>query len=164
MLNREELLFTGTYSVHSSALTRGSCVLLVEDDRSLRRYLEILLVRGGYTVVTANDGLEAMRVLLNNSDVDIVLTDAIMPNLSGTELCRFLKNTPQLSDLPIVLLTALEPKQTAQETNGVDAILVKPVANELLFNCLDDLLSQPRFRQRNRQSGVESQESILVLD
>jgi hypothetical protein len=54
MLNREEILFTGGYSALSpAAKARESCVLLVEDDRSLRRYLEILLDRGGYKVVTA---------------------------------------------------------------------------------------------------------------
>lgn len=165
MLNREEILFTGGYSAQSAAAqARASRVLLVEDDRSLRRYLEILLVRGGYKVLTAADGLEAMKVLLSNSDIDIVITDAIMPNLSGNELCRFLKNTPQLSHLPVVLLSALDPKQTACETNVIDAFLVKPVANELLLSCLDDLLSQPRFRKIRRESGVRSLESVLVTD
>lgn len=165
MLNREEILFTGGYSAQSAAAqARASRVLLVEDDRSLRRYLEILLVRGGYKVLTAADGLEAMKVLLSNSEIDIVITDAIMPNLSGNELCRFLKNTPQLSHLPVVLLSALDPKQTACETNVIDAFLVKPVANELLLSCLDDLLSQPRFRKIRRESGVRSLESVLVTD
>lgn len=165
MLNREEILFTGGYSAQSpAAQARASRVLLVEDDRSLRRYLEILLVRGGYKVMTAADGLEAMKVLLSNSEIDIVITDAIMPNLSGNELCRFLKNTPQLSHLPVVLLSALDQKQTACETNVIDAFLVKPVANELLLSCLDDLLSQPRFRKISRESGVKSLESMLVTD
>jgi CheY-like chemotaxis protein len=163
MINREEILFTGRYGAQGPV--RTTCVLLAEDDRSLRRYLEILLTRGGYRVLTASDGLEAMKVLLNDSAIDIVVTDAIMPNLSGHELCRFLKTTPQLSHLPIVLLSALEPEQSAHETRDIDAFLVKPVANEHLISCLENLLSQPRFRKRiSRESGVGSLESVLVTD
>lgn len=169
MINREEILFTGRYSALSlEGPRRTSCVLLVEDDRSLRRYVEILLTRAGHQVLTAADGLEAMKVLLGNNEIDIVITDAIMPNLNGHELCRFLKNTPQLSHLPIVLLSALGPEQSACETNSIDAFLVKPVANELLIGCLDNLLSQPRYRKVTRkvsqESGVGCRESVLVTD
>ncbi|MGH9904465.1 MAG: response regulator [Pyrinomonadaceae bacterium] len=69
---------------------RRQKVLLVEDDKSLRRFLEVTLERGGYEVVTAGDGLEGMKVALT-VDVDIVVTDAMMPNLSGHEFCRFQK-------------------------------------------------------------------------
>jgi DNA-binding response OmpR family regulator len=71
------------------------CVLLVEDDRSLRRYLEVVLRQKGYEVFVAADGLEAMRISLRSA-VDIVVSDAIMPHLNGYELCRFLRNTPHL--------------------------------------------------------------------
>src|SRR4030095_2996953 len=71
------------------------CVLLVEDDRAARRYLEIALHRSGYEVITANDGLEAMKLALS-SRIDVVITDAVMPNLSGQELARFMRNNPQL--------------------------------------------------------------------
>src|SRR5215471_16795809 len=83
------------------------CVLLVEDDRSVRRYLEVTLQRAGYKVITAEDGLAGMKCALTDG-VDVVLTDAIMPQMSGRELARFLKNTPKLAKLPIVLLTGQE--------------------------------------------------------
>jgi PleD family two-component response regulator len=53
------------------------CVLLVEDDPALRRYLEVVLQRAGYVVMTAGDGLEAMKVLLT-LQVDVIVTDALM--------------------------------------------------------------------------------------
>src|SRR5437588_2712929 len=83
------------------------CVLLVEDDRSVRRYLEVTLQRAGYKVVTAGDGLEAMKIALANP-VDVVVTDAVMPQMTGQELARFLRKTPKLSKVPIVLLTGQE--------------------------------------------------------
>jgi CheY-like chemotaxis protein len=118
------------------------CVLLVEDDRSVRRYLEVTLQRSGYTVITAADGLEAMKVALS-SPIDVVVTDAIMPNLSGQELARFLRSNPKLSHLPIVLLTGQENKEaTASAENLIDAFLYKPVRVEELKSCLAGLLRQ----------------------
>ncbi len=119
-----------------------SCVLLVEDDRSVRRYLEVTLQRSGYTVITAADGLEAMKVALS-SPIDVVVTDAVMPNLGGQELARFLRGNPKLSHLPIVLLTGQENKDAAAAAeNIIDAFLYKPVRAEQLKNCLAMLLHQ----------------------
>lgn len=117
-------------------------VLLVEDDRSVRRYLEVTLQRSGYTVITAEDGLEAMKVALS-SPIDVVVTDAVMPNLSGQELARFLRSNPKLSHLPIVLLTGQENKEAAASGEKlIDVFLYKPVKAEELKSCLAGLLGQ----------------------
>ena len=120
---------------------RQPCVLLAEDDRSLRRYLEVVLRRAGYDVLVAADGLEAMRVTLTTK-VDIVVTDAIMPNLNGYELCRFLRNTPLLAQLPIILLSALEQTEGRLEDRRADAYLSKPISPEDLIACLESLLPE----------------------
>jgi len=118
------------------------CVLLVEDDRSVRRYLEVTLQRFGYTVITAADGLEAMKLALS-SKIDVVVTDAVMPNLSGQELARFLRSNQKLSHLPIVLLTGQEDKDAAAAAEKlIDVFLYKPVKVEELKNCLAGLLRQ----------------------
>ena len=122
-----------------AAITGRLRVLLVEDDRSLRRYLEVVLRRQGYEVIVAVDGLEAMRATLT-SPVDVVVTDAIMPNLNGYELLRFLRNTPQLSHLPIVLLSALEIKEGDSGDHRADVYLSKPVSPESLIECLEELM------------------------
>jgi len=113
-------------------------VLLAEDDRALRRYLEIVLQRAGYKVVAAADGLEAMKFLLNTA-VDIVITDAMMPNLSGYELCRFIRSSKHLSQLPIVLLSALDQKDAVPEAEQIDAFLSKPVSPETLLDRIAEL-------------------------
>jgi CheY-like chemotaxis protein len=116
------------------------CVLLVEDDRSVRRYLEVTLQRAGYKVITAADGLEAMKLALS-TPIDVVITDAIMPNLSGQELARFLRQDPKLGNIPIVLLTGQQNKQAAiAGDESIDAFLVKPVKTDELANCLKILL------------------------
>jgi CheY-like chemotaxis protein len=117
-------------------------VLLVEDDRSVRRYLEVTLQRSGYYVLTAEDGLEAMKLALS-SYFDVVVTDAVMPNLSGQELARFLRSNQKLSHLPIVLLTGQENQKAAGAAEDlIDAFLYKPVKAEELKNCLASLLQK----------------------
>ena len=116
------------------------CVLLVEDDRSARRYLEVTLQRSGYTVITAEDGLKAMTLALS-SRFDAVVTDAIMPHLSGQQLAKFLRNNPKLAHIPVVLLTGQENKPAAEGDNLIDAFLYKPVKVDELKACLTTLLS-----------------------
>src|ERR1051326_125483 len=118
------------------------CVLLVEDDRSVRRYLEVTLVRAGYKVITAQDGLEGMKCALSTK-IDIILTDAVMPEMSGRELARFLRNNPKLAKLPIVLLTGQENDHASKaDKKLVDAILYKPIKAEELKKCLAKVASQ----------------------
>ncbi len=123
----------GLHSAHQHG--ERQCVLLVEDDPALRRYLEVVLDRNGYAVVSAGDGLEAMKFLLNVR-VDVIVTDALMPNLDGYELCRFVRNSEHFAHLPIILLSALDPRNTTDESEQVDAFLAKPVSPEdLLAAC-----------------------------
>ena len=114
-------------------------ILLVEDDNALRRYVEVTLQRAGYEVLSAVDGLAAMKLALSSA-VDIVITDAMMPNLSGHELCRFLRNSPQLSHIPIILLSGMERKERGLEEEYADAVFSKPVSAEELTECVAELL------------------------
>jgi DNA-binding response OmpR family regulator len=119
---------------------RKGCVLLVEDDRSVRRYLQVTLQRAGYEVITATDGLEAMKLALS-SPIDAVVTDAIMPHLSGQQLARFVRSNAKLASVPIVLLTGQENKAAAASPDDlIDAFLYKPVKAEELTSCLARLL------------------------
>lgn len=116
------------------------CVLLVEDDRSVRRYLEVTLQRAGYKVINAGDGLEAMKLALS-SPIDAVVTDAIMPHLSGQQLARFVRSNAKLAQVPIILLTGQENKAAAAAPDDlIDAFLYKPVKAEELTSCLARLL------------------------
>ena len=76
--------------------------------------------------------MEAMKFLLTVR-VDVIVTDALMPNLDGYELCRFVRNSEHLAHLPIILLSALDPRNTTDEVN---AFLAKPVSPEDLLAAL----------------------------
>ncbi|HEY0404390.1 MAG TPA: response regulator [Pyrinomonadaceae bacterium] len=120
-------------------LAAGRAVLLVEDDRSIRRYLEVILQKAGYTVITASDGVEAMKIVMTTS-LDAVVTDAIMPQLGGHELCRFLRRQPKLSQLPVIILSGIENQAATIEADGANVYLTKPVSPNVLINCLERLI------------------------
>jgi twitching motility two-component system response regulator PilH len=115
-------------------------ILLVEDDGAIRRYLEVILHRAGFKVISASDGLQGMKAALI-SGVDAVVTDAVMPHLNGYELCRFLRRHPKLSHLPVVLLSGLEHQEPVEcGTDNADVYLSKPVRPEELTENLTRLL------------------------
>jgi CheY-like chemotaxis protein len=115
-------------------------VLLVEDDRAVQRYLQVILQRAGYEVICAADGLEAMKIALSQS-IDAVVTDAIMPHFSGQEFCRFIRSYPTLSTLPVILLSAFRNETSAPEGDA-DVCLTKPVDPEELISCLARLIRE----------------------
>lgn len=141
MLHENTSLPESNGTSHSPESDTRTCVLLAEDDRALRRYLEVVLDRAGYKVIPAADGLEAMKIALS-MPIDIVVTDAMMPNLSGHEFCRFLRNSQTLSHLPVILLSALERKEPNQNPEQVDAFLSKPISGESLIECIEQLLAR----------------------
>jgi CheY-like chemotaxis protein len=126
-------------AAHAPA-TRAT-ILLVEDDRAIRRYLQVILERAGYEVVVTSDGLEAMKAALS-SRFQAVVTDAIMPNLGGHELCRFLRRHPALKHLPVVLLSGSDSTPAASGDERPDVFLTKPVRPEELTTCVARLLER----------------------
>jgi CheY-like chemotaxis protein len=98
-----------------------------------------MLQRAGYTVIAAADGLEALKAALSTT-VDAVVTDALMPHLTGYELCRFFRRHPKLKRLPVVLLSGVE--RHSETSSRADAYLSKPLRSEELTDCLDRLLVQ----------------------
>jgi DNA-binding response OmpR family regulator len=100
-------------------------ILLAEDDGAMRRFLEISLQRAGYEVVSAEDGLAAMQISLTEN-FDAVVSDAVMPNLTGHDLCRILRQNPNFKGVPLIILSGLEQEITANvEHDCADVYLVK---------------------------------------
>lgn len=97
-------------------------VLLAEDDASMRRFLEIILKNAGFEVIAEEDGLAAMQTAFTTG-VDAVIADAIMPNLTGYDLCRMLRNDPDKKEIPLIILSGLDSANDAD--NLADAYLVK---------------------------------------
>jgi CheY-like chemotaxis protein len=102
-----------------------------------------MLRRAGYDVTAAADGLEAMKAALSG-EFDAVVTDALMPHLSGQELCRFLRSHPKLKRLPVVLLSGSDNNAASHQDTPAraDAYLSKPVRPEELTDCIARLVRE----------------------
>lgn len=110
-------------------------ILLAEDDISMRRFVEITLQRADYEVSTAEDGLSAMKLALDN-EFDAIIADAIMPNLTGFDLCRVLRQNPHYQDKIFIILSGFDSQS---ENDLADAYLLK--SNNLKEDLLEKLSS-----------------------
>jgi CheY-like chemotaxis protein len=106
--------------------TDGRRVLLVEDDRFLRRACEKSLRQQGYTVLTAADGEEALRAI-QAGQPDLILLDILMPKVTGIEVLRALKSDEKTRAIPVVILTNSSKETDVREieTLGAAGYLVK---------------------------------------
>jgi CheY-like chemotaxis protein len=101
-------------------------ILLVEDDRFLRKAAEATLRRHGFTVRTAADGEEALQ-RVRDEIPDLVLLDLIMPKLQGFEVLRILKQDPTTKQIPVVVLSNLGQESDVQQAlqGGAVAYFIK---------------------------------------
>ena len=102
-------------------------ILVVDDERSIVRLVQINLERHGYRVITAGDGREALEKLAVALP-DMVITDVMMPYMDGFELLKTLKKNPATRAIPIIMLTAKAMEADIFEgwKSGVDCYLTKP--------------------------------------
>ena len=103
-------------------------VLFVEDQRSLHALVEFWLTEAGYRVTFATDGLEALA-MIRQEPPDLVITDAMMPNMTGDELVETMKDDPDLTHIPIVMATAAASPLRVQRMleRGCVEVLAKPL-------------------------------------
>jgi len=120
-------------------------VLIVEDEESILLSLEFLLGKEGYTVSTARDGAEALR-LLEEQTPDLVLLDVMLPLIDGFELCRRIRAMPALTATRIMLVTARgrETEIARGLALGADTYLTKPFSTRELMDKVRALLTAPR--------------------
>ncbi|MDM7998004.1 MAG: response regulator [Acidobacteriota bacterium] len=96
-------------------------ILLVEDDKFLRRACEIGLKKRGFQVLTANDGEEGLQLARAESP-DIILLDMLMPKLNGMETLGALKQDPGTSGIPVVILSNTSMDSDLQRAKSLGAI------------------------------------------
>jgi len=103
-------------------------VLIAEDDAVSRRLLELFLVRWGYQVVVARDGIEALQILSGENSPPVAILDWMMPGMDGIELCRRVRENPKMLSIHIILLTAKNGKADIVEglEAGADDYISKP--------------------------------------
>lgn len=119
-----------------ASLRRVQKILLAEDDASVRRFLEVVLSRAGYTVAAAENGATALQKAFE-AEFDLIILDAVMPNMSGYEVGRVLRAHPNFKNIPLVILSGLESKNDF----NADAHLLKNAnIQEELLDVIERLL------------------------
>ncbi len=132
-------------------------VLAVEDSPTQRELLKYILEAHGYRVRTAAHGAEALACL-RASRPATVISDVLMPELDGYELCRRIKTDPELRDIPVILLTALQdPRDVIKGLEcGADNFIVKPLDEHYLLSQLEYILANRNLRDREHPArGIE---------
>jgi diguanylate cyclase (GGDEF)-like protein len=136
---------------------RRTRILVVDDEDSTRTLVRDHLVDAGFEVLTAGSGSEAVQVL-TSSEVSIVITDWLMPELDGLELCRRIKGNEALGTIFLIVLTVQTEPQHIEEAfeAGADDFIPKPFVREELLarirNGLRFLGVQNELAQRTREA------------
>lgn len=119
-----------------------SKVMVVEDDASLREIYSIRITAEGYDVVSAGDGEEALAVAVREKP-DLILSDIMMPKISGFDMLDILRSTPETAGIKVIMMTALSGDDQRQrgERLGADRYLVKSqVGIEDVVNAIHEVL------------------------
>lgn len=122
--------------------------LIVDDDAASLRLYSLLLRQAGMNVSTAGNGLEALRIALDQKP-DLLITDIRLPLLSGIELIREIRRQPALRHMAIIVITAMatpENRVLALEA-GSDAYLLKPTSVLTFLETVRKVLAQERMAQ-----------------
>lgn len=139
-------------------------ILIAEDNDDFRGVLQNSL-SDNFNVLVAVDGKAALKLALDN-DIDLIISDVMMPNMSGKELCLKVKSDINLSHIPVILLTAKtgDKNRLAGYEAGADAYLEKPVVLKLLVIRIANLLkSREKFKKKVSSEEVSLEpENISV--
>lgn len=155
LLNKEEQMDN-----NDEQSNKEYTILLVEDNQELLLLMNSLLSTH-YNVLTATNGEKAQKII-QKSSLDVVVTDVMMPVMDGIELTKWIKESENYSQLPVVMLTAKtqEDDRTEAYRVGADAYITKPFNLEILQLRIDNIIAN---RQRIRQK-FQSQTDFEVED
>ena len=132
-------------------------ILLVEDDNGLREIYNIRLTAEGYDVVAAGDGEQALAVAVQEKP-DLVISDVMMPKISGFDMLDILRQTPETKDIKVIMMTALSSEDQRERGNslGADRYLVKSqVGIEDVVNAVHEVLNDTAPNPATEQAQTQ---------
>jgi signal transduction histidine kinase/response regulator RpfG family c-di-GMP phosphodiesterase len=161
-LGLEEDSFITDSEHEESPLTHTGKILIVDDNRDLRGYLRRVLNQAGYSVISAHNGAHGYTQAQEHRP-DLIVTDLMMPQVSGLDLIAMIRQDPELSGIPMILLTAKANEETRIEGTeiGADAYLVKPFNDRELLAEVRNLLALKTNERRVAQLNLYLTESVL---
>lgn len=142
--------------IENKSKRKGFRVLIVEDEEEIRQFVSSELSRD-YKVLESVNGKEGLEMALREKP-DLIISDVMMPEMDGITLCRKLKQNINISDIPVILLTARSSVEDQVEglQTGADAYVAKPFNMDVLRMTVHNLI-ESRGRLKTKFSGRESQ-------
>jgi twitching motility two-component system response regulator PilG len=124
-------MVTDKMTEHPASTTR---VLVIDDSNTIRRSAEIFLRQGGYEVVLAEDGFDALAKV-NDHEPTLIFCDILMPRLDGYQTCAIIKRNPRFANVPVVMLSSKDGvfDKARGRMVGSDDYLTKPFTKEQLL-------------------------------
>ena len=120
-------------------------VMVVDDSPTIRAMIIDLLKSNGLNTLEAGDGTIAQQVLSSNPVPDLIITDIVMPNMNGYEFCRWVKNNPATSHVPVIMCTTKGEDFDKHwgKRQGSDAYITKPFNPQDMMSVVTSLLKAP---------------------
>ncbi len=117
-------------------------VLIVEDDPGSQFLLAKVVEGMGFVAIKSSNGKRALDILMDNPEIDLLITDIMMPEMGGRELIQILRDNTVFSHLPIMLISAVVSHQEIEDLLGMGASLFipKPINMEFLRQGINELL------------------------
>lgn len=159
----EEDVDTEQEQVYQSSAKEKAKLLIIEDNVEMRTYLRRNL-EDCYEIFEASDGVEGMESIQKNIP-DIIVSDLMMPNMNGLELCEKVKSNMVTSHIPLIILTAKVNEETAYEgfSFGADDYITKPFSMKLLKIRIEKLIEKnEKLREHFRLSMLANPQHIPV--
>ena len=115
----------------------GTKVLVIDDSNTIRRSAEIFLRQGGYEVVLAEDGFDALSKV-SDHDPQLVFCDILMPRLDGYQTCAIIKRNPRFTHVPVIMLSSKDGlfDKAKGRIVGSEQYLTKPFTREELLSAI----------------------------
>lgn len=125
--------------------TKKLSILIAEDSRTQALKLQLFLESEGFQVTHAIDGKKALEYL-GNEKPDMVISDVMMPNMTGLELCSIIKSRDELKEIPVILLTTLTDPQDVMKglESGADSYAIKPFDPDILRTRIAQFISSKK--------------------
>lgn len=137
-------------------------ILIVDDNLIQRKVLEYNLKKFNYSVEVVAGGKEAMRVLENQPEVGLVITDIVMPEGNGLELLSLMKSSAKLNGIPVILCTSLSDSENIKKAArlGCRFYIVKPMQVKVLLNMVQEALEDHNrvlrdFEESRQKLGMD---------
>ena len=140
-------------------------ILVLEDEIGIRSFVSINLKREGYEIIEAGSGQEAIEQLSNHPDISIALLDVMLPDMSGIEICKFIRQ--QFDQIGVIMLTAKGQEEDKLEgfISGADDYMVKPFSiNELLVRVSALIRRVKKDENKFKSNEIISDPFILNID